>query len=109
MTYSVYQHWDPLKVCVVGRSYPPEFYSWINVPHVRSLFEKIAVETEEDYQAIIKKLQEFGVKVMRPKLPTAEDCFVNGQYIAPPMTPRDYNIMIGDTYYCNYNLSFRSF
>ena len=109
MTYSVYQHWDPLKVCVVGRSYPPEFYSWINVPHVRSLFEKIAVETEEDYQAIIKKLQEFGVKVMRPKLPNAEDCFVNGQYIAPPMTPRDYNIMIGDTYYCNYNLSFRGF
>ena len=109
MTYSVYQHWDPLKVCVVGRSYPPEFYSWINVPHVRSLFEKIAVETEEDYQAIIKKLQEFGVKVMRPKLPNAEDCFVNGQYIAPPMTPRDHNITIGDTYYCNYNLSFRSF
>ena len=109
MTYSVYQHWDPLKVCIVGRSYPPEFYSWITVPHVRSLFEKIAIETEEDYQAIIKKLQEFGVKVMRPKLPTAEDCFVNGQYIAPPMTPRDYNIMIGDTYYCNYNLSFRSF
>ena len=72
---------------------------------MRSLFEKIAVETEEDYQAIIKKLQEFGVKVMRPKLPNAEDCFVNGQYIAPPMTPRDYNIMIGDTYYCNYNLN----
>ena len=43
--YSVYQHWDPLKVCVVGRSYTPEFYSWITVPHVRSLFEKIAIET----------------------------------------------------------------
>ena len=39
MTYSVYQHWDPLKVCVVGRSYPPEFYNWIKIPHVRKLFE----------------------------------------------------------------------
>jgi hypothetical protein len=45
MTYSVYQHWDPLKVCVVGRSYPPEFYSWIKIPHVRKLFESIATET----------------------------------------------------------------
>jgi len=26
---SVHQHWDPLKICIVGRSYPPEFYSWI--------------------------------------------------------------------------------
>ena len=63
MTYSVYQHWDPLKVCIVGRSYPPEFYSWITIPHVRSLFEKIAIETEEDYQSIIKKLESFGVKL----------------------------------------------
>ena len=43
MTWSVYQHWDPLRVCAVGRSYPPEFYSWITVAHVRELFERIAV------------------------------------------------------------------
>ena len=58
--YSVYQHWDPLKVCIVGRSYPPEFYSWIKVPHVRALFERIAIETEEDFQHVIKKLESFG-------------------------------------------------
>jgi hypothetical protein len=95
--YSVYQHWDPLKVCVVGRSYPPEFYSWINVPHVRSLFEKIAIETEEDYQNIIKKLQQFGVEVLRPNLPT--NTFVDEKYVPPPMTPRDYMTMIGNTLY----------
>ena len=98
--YSVYQHWDPLRVCVVGRSYPPEFYSWITVPHVRSLFEKIAIETEEDYQNIIKKLQEFGVTVLRPDLPT--NTFVNGKHVPPPMTPRDYTIMIGNTFYTQY-------
>jgi len=96
MTYSVYQHWDPLKVCVVGRSYPPEFYSWITVPHVRSLFEKIAIETEEDYQNIIKKLQEFGVEVLRPNLPTN---LPNEQYVPPPMTPRDYMVMINNVLY----------
>jgi hypothetical protein len=97
--YSVYQHWDPLKVCVVGRSYPPEFYSWIKVPHVQKLFEKIAIETEEDYQNIIKKLHSFGVEVLRPELPT--EVFQNGQYIPPPMAPRDYTVMIGKTFYEN--------
>jgi hypothetical protein len=97
MVWSVYQHWDPLKICVVGRSYPPEFYSWISIPHVRRLFEKIATETEEDYQHIIKVLQQFGVEVLRPNLPTR--CFVDGKFVAPPMTPRDHCVMIGQKFY----------
>ena len=101
MTWNVYQHWDPLKVCVVGRSYPPEFYSWINVPHVRSLFEKIAIETEEDYQNIIKKLQSFGVEVLRPSL--FKNPLVNGKFVPPPMTPRDFTVMVGNTFYENYS------
>tara|TARA_B100001964_G_C13944217_1_gene470359 strand:- start:38 stop:184 length:147 start_codon:yes stop_codon:yes gene_type:complete len=35
-----------LKKCVVGISYPPEFYSWITNSRLRNLFEKIAEETE---------------------------------------------------------------
>jgi hypothetical protein len=105
--YSVYQHWDPLKVCVVGRSYPPEFYSWITIPHVRSLFEKIAIETEEDYQNIIKKLEEFGVEVLRPDLP--DNSFVNGKYVKPPMTPRDYTVMLGDVFYEYSSFNFTKF
>ena len=100
MKWSVYQHWDPLKVCIVGRSYPPEFYSWITVPHVRKLFEKIAIETEEDYQEIIKKLESFGVQVLRPNL--IENPLVNDKFLPPPMTPRDYTVMIGDTFYEKY-------
>jgi hypothetical protein len=103
--YNVYQHWDPLKVCIVGRSYPPEFYSWITVPHVRSLFEKIAIETEEDYQNIVKKLQQFGVEVHRPRLP--KNAFIGGKYLPPPMTPRDYMIMIGQTFYKGYQFDFK--
>jgi hypothetical protein len=99
MTWSVYQHWDPLRVCVVGRSYPPEFYSWITVPHVRKLFERIAIETEEDYQNIINKLKSFGVEVLRPDLPI--NPLVNGKFLPPPMTPRDYSVMIGDNFYCH--------
>lgn len=105
--FNVYQHWDPLKVCVVGRSYPPEFYSWITVPHVRSLFEKIAIETEEDYQAVIKKLQDFGVSVVRPELP--ENSYIGGKYLPPPMTPRDYMIIIGNTFYKGYQHDIKKF
>ena len=100
--YSVYQHWDSLRVCIVGRSYPPEFYSWITVPHVRSLFEKIAIETEEDYQNIIKKLEEFGVEVLRPTLFSEINHYLEGdglKYIVPPMTPRDRSVMIGNVFF----------
>ena len=111
MTWSVYQHWDPLKVCIVGRSYPPEFYSWIQVPHVRDLFERIAAETEEDYQNIVRTLEQFGVEVLRPDLPTPENQFQHGAYVSPPMTPRDYTVMIGDTFYenCSQPLDFLDF
>ena len=87
---------------MVGRSYPPEFYSWIKIPHVRELFEKIAIETEEDFQNIIKKLNEFGVEVLRPDLPT--QTFDGKRYIKPPMTPRDYTVMIGNKFYSNYDV-----
>ena len=104
--YSVYQHWDPLKVCVVGQSHPPEFYSWIKVPHVRSLFERIAIETEEDYQALTKKLQEFGVEVLRPNLPFVNVDQYPGPRPPPPMTPRDTMIMIGERFYHTWQSSF---
>jgi hypothetical protein len=104
--YNVYQHWDPLKTCVVGRSYPPEFYSWITVAHVRKLFERIAIETEEDYQNIIRKLESFGVTVLRPQLPD-QVVMTTQQYLPPPMTPRDYMVMIGNRFYQSYSYNFK--
>lgn len=98
---SVHQHWDPLKVCAVGRCYPPEFFSHIEHPKVRNTFEKIAQETEEDYQGLIKKLESFGVEVLRTDI--SEDLEIYKQddvtYPTPPMTPRDFCGMIGDTFY----------
>ena len=90
--YSVYQHWDPLKTCIVGKSYPPEFYSWIKNPKTRSVFERIAQETEEDFQLLIKILEKFNVEVLRLDATTnSEEVFrpLTNQYEMPPMTPRD--------------------
>lgn len=96
--FNVYQHWDPLQVCAVGQSYPPEYYSWIKNSKVRNLFEKIALETEEDYQAIIKKLQSFGVETVRPNIVVDIPDKTN-VLTPPPMNPRDSMIMIGTTFY----------
>ena len=103
MTFSVYQPWDPLKVCVVGKSYPPEFYKFIKNPRLRSLFERIATETEEDFQYLISTLKKFNVEVIRPNVPTvqADQYLTSNQRIPGPisMNPRDQMIMIGDRFF----------
>ena len=109
--YTVHQHWDPLKVCAVGRSYPPEFYSRIQNPKVRNVMEKIAIETEEDYQKLISKLEEFNVTVLRTDVSEDPEVYVNDGVLSvpPPMTPRDFTAMVGDTFYMpgdNYGTNF---
>lgn len=103
MTYSVHQHWDPLRVCVVGRSYPPEFYDYIANSRVRRLLCRIAEETEEDYQGLIQLLQRFGVEVLRPEINRDRTFYLRqGRYEPPPMTPCDWSIMIGDRFFHNW-------
>ena len=92
----VHQHWDPLLEVVVGSCYVPGFFSWIKNTRLRYQFEQMAAETEEDFQQLISCLKGFGVKTHRPKLPNSvEEIFVGGRYVTPPVTPRDYFIMVG--------------
>ena len=100
---SVNQEWDPLKACVVGKNYPPEFYSFIKKPRLRSLFEKIAEETEEDYQSLIRVLRTFNVEVLRPNVPEVvpQEYIEQNLPIPAPVSsiPRDQLIMIGDRFF----------
>ena len=99
---SVYQCFDPLKVCVLGRAYPPEFYREIKNVKVRSALERVAIETEEDYQKIINKLKEFGVETLRLDMSdNIEDYkdYRGNMRVPPPMCPRDFSAMVGDTFY----------
>ena len=98
--YSVHQHWDPLKVCIVGRSYSPRFYDYIKNKNVRDVFYRIAEETEEDFQSLIALLESFGVEVLRPDVSDDHRDYTQGNLILPPpMTPRDYTAMIGNNFY----------
>jgi len=105
LKHTVHQHWDPLRVCAVGRSYPPEFYSIIKNPKVRSVMERIAIETEEDYQKLISKLKEFDVEILRTDVSDNPDdhnikILDKGEKpSSPPMCPRDFTAMVGDTFY----------
>ena len=103
--HTVHQHWDKLKVCAVGRSFPPEFYSCVENPKVRGALERIAIETEEDFQTLISKLEEFDVQVLRTDVSkNPEDHNIGlinpGEaWCAPPMCPRDYTTMIGNRFF----------
>ena len=98
--YQVYQHWDPLKTCVVGRTYPPEFFSWIKNSKTRRRFEILAEETEEDYQHLMSLLKKFDVEMVRPEFPEdLNDLYINGKWVQPPTAPRDYFLMIHDQFF----------
>lgn len=99
--YSVYQHWDPLKTCIVGRTYEPGFFKFIKNPRTRSMFENLAIETEEDYQKLIGLLHnKFGIEILRPEFPEdTSELYINGKWVQPPTAPRDYFLMIQDRFW----------
>jgi glycine amidinotransferase len=103
MKYSVYQHWDPLKVCMVGKSYSPEFYKFVTNDQARAVLERIARETEEDFQKLVDLLESFGVEVLRPTVYDDYTMYVgkSGKIAPPPMCPRDYSVMLGNNFYFN--------
>jgi hypothetical protein len=99
--YQVNQHWDKLNTCLVGRTYPPEFFQWIKDAETRTRFETLAQETEEDYQNLIRLLRDrFGVNILRPEFPSnLDELYINGKWVQPPTAPRDYFIMIQDRFW----------
>lgn len=84
----------------MGSCYPPDFYSWIKDSKTRKKFEQLSIETEEDFQLLIKKLKEFNVDVLRPEIPKDISKFqIGGRWVQPPVTPRDYFLMIQDKFF----------
>lgn len=103
--------WHDLKHCMVGRTYPESFYQPIRNVKVRESLQRIAIDTEEDYQNLITVLNSLGVVVSRPQI--NEDLtimdyidqsgrigFERSQSFTliprPPMQPRDSFLVIDD-------------
>jgi hypothetical protein len=63
--------------------------------------ERIARETEEDYQKLIALLESFGCQVLRPNVSDDHKFYLDqdGKIAIPPMCPRDYAIMLGNDFF----------
>ena len=59
--------------------------------------EKIAIETEEDFQGLITCLNSLGIEIIRPNINLDSMQLVNERLPKPPMCPRDNMIMLGTT------------
>ena len=103
--------WDPLKRVWMGRSYAPDYYQPIRNHRIRDSLQKIAIETEEDFQNLQRILETLGVSVDRPwidpKITIMDQVDALGQlnYNAsksftliprPPMQPRDSILVVGN-------------
>jgi len=97
---SSYTSWQPLEEVIVGRSYTPDYFDFIEDATVRDQLGQILNETNEDLDNLQKTCETYGAVVRRPGL-IAKDIFVrtqtneNGASI-PPLTPRDWQITLGD-------------
>lgn len=61
--------------------------------------EEIAIQTEEDYQELVKVLENHGVEVLRPTIGDPSQHLVDGRLTMPPSTPRDYTAMIDSRFF----------
>jgi hypothetical protein len=95
-----YTSWQPLEEVIVGRTYTPDYFDFIDNAQVRGQLQQILFETQEDLGNLARTIELFGAKVQRPDLPDKKDFElwqIQGQGAPlPPLTPRDWQITLGD-------------
>ena len=90
--------WDTLQEVWVGQHYSTDYFDTIKSTKVRDPLKRIADETEEDYQSLIKILKDYGVEqILRPEFDPSSR-FGDGAPIHAT-NPRDHHFVYGDTLY----------
>lgn len=100
MTVNSFTSWQPLQEVIVGRSYPADYFDFIDNAQVRDQLQQILNETEEDLNNLCRLIEQSGAVVHRPDLPD-RDSFIwfqteGGGASLPPLTPRDWQITLGN-------------
>lgn len=95
MRVNSYCTFDPLKSCLVGRTYSREQFKHLTNQKVKDTLFKILDETEEDYLNLCNVLETAGVEVHRPDIIDTDITH------RPANQPRDDMIVMGDTLYIN--------
>jgi len=95
-----YTSWQPLEEVIVGRVYTPEYFEHINDSIVRSQLTQILNESNEDLDRLENIIKAFGAVVRRPDLPEINKWHQMLERFKevpiPPLTPRDWQITLGD-------------
>ena len=95
-----YTSWQPLKEVIVGKCFSGDYFDFVEDKQVADQLGKILDETEEDFNNLAKTIQAYGATVHRPEIATKEDFnklrIECGSPDAPPLTPRDSQITLGD-------------
>ena len=97
---SSYTSWQPLEEVIVGNCYPGDYFDYLPNKKVSDQLKKILDETEEDLDYLSHVCQQFGATVQRPDI-MSKDQFQehqinHGEATMPPLTPRDWQISMGD-------------
>ena len=99
MKYNIWNKWDPLKVCMLGNNYAPEFFNGCD-PKASDPLKHICEETLEDLEGYKTVLQDFGVEVIQPELDPNERFLDNPhRYPRGPLQPRDNQLVLGNDAY----------
>lgn len=99
MKYNIWNKWDPLKVCMIGNCYTPEFFNGLKNTKTADPLKRICEETLEDLLVYKETLEQFGVKVLQPKIDNSERFIENPKMPRPPMHPRDSILIAGNNAY----------
>jgi len=100
-----YATFDPLKHCLIGRNFSSNFFRQnIKDPRISGPLQRIADETEEDYQALEKILKNANIKTYRAEFD--EDKFDKDWHGRPPVCPRDHFAVIGEKFYAHQSTNF---
>ena len=103
MKYNIWNKWDPLKVCMLGNNYAPEFFNGLP-DKAGDPLKRICEETLEDLEGYKRILQDFGVQVIQPEMDRKERFMDNpSRYPRGPLQPRDYQLVLGNHCFSNFN------
>jgi hypothetical protein len=95
---SSHSGFQPLKTVWLGDVYPESFYDSFD-SELRDSLCQLTDTTKSDLLNVEKKLTELGVVVQRPEFTSVDVYMSNGKLTKPPICPRDWACVIGDTLY----------
>lgn len=101
LTVCSYTSWQPLEEVLVGRVYTPDYFDFVEDAGVRQQLQQILHESKEDLDHLVKIIESYGACVRRPELPQKDRWIANQlnnnpAAPLPPLTPRDWQITLGE-------------